>query len=156
MTFQDRIRLQPWGGAIRLGPRVYVRDGAELKSRGALTVGTESGIGRNATIHCHERIDIDDNVVLAEGVKVMDSDHTHDGSDTHFRRQKVVSTPVHVSSNVLVGTNALILRGSHVGRNGMIATGAVLTGGEYPERYLLAGVPAQPLRPLAADEPIPS
>ncbi|MEA2142789.1 MAG: hypothetical protein QOI64_1219, partial [Solirubrobacteraceae bacterium] len=73
------------------------------------------------------------------------------------RRQKVVSTPVHVSANVLVGTNALILRGSHVGRNGMIATGSVLTGGEYPERYLLAGVPAQPLRPLsAADEPIAS
>ena len=153
---QDRIRLQPWGGAIRLGPQVQVRDGVELKSRGELVVGTESGIGRNVTIHCHERIELADRVALAEGVNVMDSDHTHDGTDTHFERQRVLSTPVLVESNVFVGNNALILRGSHVGRNAVIATGAVLTGGEYPERHLLAGVPAQPLRPLAPDEPTPA
>ncbi len=154
--FQDRIRLQPWGGAIRFGRQVRVRDGAELKSKGELIVGDDSFIGRNTTVHCHERIELADHVNLAEGVNVMDSDHTHDGSDTYVASQKIVSAPVLVGSNVFVGTNALILRGSHVGRNVMIATGAVLTGGEYPERYLLAGVPAQPLRPLAPDEPIPS
>jgi len=154
--FQDRIRLQPWGGAIRVGAQVRVRDGAELKSKGELLVGADSFIGRNTTVHCHERIELADHVNLAEGVNVMDSDHTHDGSDTYVARQKIVSAPVVVQSNVFVGTNALILRGSHVGRNVMIATGAVLTGGDYPERYLLAGVPAQPLRPLAPDEPIPS
>ena len=153
---QDRIRLQPWGGAIRFGAQVRVRDGAELKSKGELIVGDDSFIGRNTTVHCHERIELADHVNLAEGVSVMDSDHTHDGSDTYVASQKIVSAPVLVESNVFVGTNALILRGSHVGRNVMIATGAVLTGGEYPERYLLAGVPAQPLRPLAPDEPMPS
>jgi acyl transferase domain-containing protein/acetyltransferase-like isoleucine patch superfamily enzyme len=153
---QNRIRLQPWGGAIRLGKQVRVRDGAELKSKGELIVGDDSFIGRNTAVHCHERIELADHVNLAEGVNVMDSDHTHDGSDTYVARQKIVSSPVIVHSNVFVGTNALILRGSHVGRNVMIATGAVLTGGDYPERYLLAGAPAQPLRPLAPDEPIPS
>ncbi len=151
--FQDRIRLQPWGGAIRFGAQVRVRDGAELKSKGELVVGADSFIGRNTTVHCHERIELAEHVNLAEGVNVMDSDHTHDGSDTHVARQRIVSAPVVVESNVFVGTNALILRGSHVGRNVMIATGAVLTGGDYPERHLLAGVPAQPLRPLAPDEP---
>ncbi|MEA2221633.1 MAG: hypothetical protein QOH83_9 [Solirubrobacteraceae bacterium] len=154
--FQDRIRLQPWGGAIRLGARVHVRESAELKSKGELVVGSECGIGRNVTVACHERIELADRVTLAEGVSVMDSDHTHDGTDVHFALQPVVSSPVFVESNVLVGTNALILRGSHVGRNAMIATGAVLTGGDYPERHLLAGVPAQALRPLAPEEPIPS
>jgi len=154
--FQDRIRLQLWGGAIRFGAQVRVRDGAELKSKGELVVGADSFVGRNTTVHCHERIELADHVNLAEGVNVMDSDHTHDGSDTYVASQRIVSAPVVVESNVFVGTNALILRGSHVGRNVMIATGAVLTGGDYPERYLLAGVPAQPLRPLAPDEPIPS
>jgi len=154
--FQDRIRLQPWGGAIRLGPCAQVRDGAELKSRGELIIGTESGVGRNATVHCHERIEIENHVALAEGAKVMDSDHTHDGSDTHFQRQAVASTPVLVGSNVFVGTNAMILRGSRVGRNAVIATGAVLTGGDYPEGHLLAGVPAEAVRPLAPEEPVPS
>jgi acetyltransferase-like isoleucine patch superfamily enzyme len=150
--FQDRIRLQPWGGAIRFGAQVRVRDQAELKSKGELVIGADSFIGRNTTVHCHERIELADHVNLAEGVSVMDSDHTHDGSDTFVAHQKIVSAPVVVESNVFVGTNALILRGSHVGRNVMIATGAVLTGGDYPERHLLAGVPAQPLRPLEPDE----
>jgi acyl transferase domain-containing protein/NADPH:quinone reductase-like Zn-dependent oxidoreductase/acetyltransferase-like isoleucine patch superfamily enzyme/NADP-dependent 3-hydroxy acid dehydrogenase YdfG len=154
--FQDRIRLQPWGGSIRLGARAQVRDGAELKSRGELIIGTESGVGRNATVHCHERIELMDHVALAEGAKVMDSDHTHDGSDTHFQRQPVVSTPVLIESNVFVGTNALILRGSRVGRNAVVATGAVLTGGDYPAGHLLAGVPAEAIRPLAPEEPVPS
>ena len=154
--FQNRIRLQPWGGAIRLGAQVQVRDGAELKSKGDFAVGAESIIGRNVTVHCNERIEPGDRVGLAAGVTVMDSDRTHDGSDTHVARQPVLSTPVLVGSNVFVGTNALILRGSHVGRNVMIATGAVLTGGDYPAGHLLAGVPAQPLRPLAPEEPIPS
>jgi acetyltransferase-like isoleucine patch superfamily enzyme len=146
--FQNRIRLQPWGGAIRLGPLVQVRDGSELKSKGEFIVGESTIIGRNVTIHCHERIELGDRVGLAEGVTVMDSDRTHDGSDTHVARQPVLSSPVRVESNVFVGTNALILRGSHVGRNAMIATGAVLTGGEYPEGHLLAGVPASAVRPL--------
>ncbi|HWC27614.1 MAG TPA: SDR family NAD(P)-dependent oxidoreductase, partial [Solirubrobacteraceae bacterium] len=154
--FQDRIRLQPWGGAIRVGEQVRVRDAAELKSKGELVVGADSFIGRNATVHCHERIELAEHVNLAEGVNVMDSDHTHDGSDTYVARQPVVSAPVVVGRNVFVGTNALILRGSRVGRNAMVATGSVLTGGEYPERHLLAGAPAQPLRPLRPDEPVPS
>ncbi len=154
--FQNRIRLQPWGGAIRLGRLAQVRDGAELKSKGELILGESTIVGRNVTIHCHERIELGDRVGLAEGVTVMDSDRTHDGSDTHVAIQPVQSTPVLVESNVFVGTNALILRGSHVGRNAMIATGAVLTGGDYPARHLLAGVPAGAVRPLQAPDERPS
>ncbi len=148
--FQDRVRLQPWGGAIRLARQVEVRSGAELKSGGELHVGVQSGIGRNVTVHCHERIDIADHVALAEGVDVMDSDHTHDGSDTWFERQQVMSTPVRIDANVMVGANAVILRGAHIRRNAMVATGAVVTAGEYPEGHLLAGVPASAIRPLGA------
>ncbi len=151
-SFQDHVRLQPWGGRIRIAGGVHVRDGAELKSKGELSVGPGSAIGRNATIHCHARIELADHVAVAEGANVMDSDHTHDGSDTHFILQRVVSAPVRIDSNVLVGTNAMVLRGSHVGRNAVIAAGAVLTGGEYPAGHLLAGAPAQALRPLTPGE----
>ena len=126
-----------------------MRDGAELKSKGELIVGADSFIGRNMTVHCHERIELDDHVNLAEGVNVMDSDHTHDGSDTHVARQKVVSAPVLVESNVFVGTNALILRGSHVGRNvddrdrrgahGRRVPGATSAGGRPGDRAAPAG-----------------
>ena len=154
--FQSRIRLQPWGGAIRLGAGTQVRDGSELKSKGEFVVGDHGIIARNVTVHCHASIRFEEHVSLAEGVTVMDSDRTHDGSDTRVVRQPVLSSPVHVESNVFVGTNALVLRGSHIGRNSMVATGAVLTGGEYPAGHLLAGVPAIALRPLGALDSVPS
>lgn len=155
-VLQDRIRLQPWGGAIRIGSLGQVRDGCELKSRGELVLGSEVVVGRNVTIHCHEHIRLGDRVGLAEGVTIMDSDHVHDGSDASFLRQPVVSTPVVVEDNVYVATNVLILRGAHVGRNAMVAGGAIVTAREHPGGHVLAGAPARPVRRLAPagdDEP---
>ena len=145
--FQDRVRLQPWGGTIRLGEQTQVRDGAELKSKGELSTGTRAVFGRNTTVHCHERIVLGDHVALAEGVTVMDSDHLQDAGASIIH-QGVVATPVTIEDNVFVATNALILRGSRVGANSQIAAGSVLTGGDYPARHLLAGTPAAPVRPL--------
>lgn len=156
MVLQDRIRLQPWGGAIRLGAAGQLRDGCELKSRGELDVGREVIIGRHVTIHCHERVSVGDRSGLAEGVTIMDSDHTHDGSDASFVRQPVVCTPVVVGTNVYVATNALILRGAHVGDNAMVASGAVLTAREYPPGHVLAGAPARPVRLLEPASGAPS
>ena len=39
VLLQSRVRLQPWGGAIRIGEHTQVRDGCELKSKGELRVG---------------------------------------------------------------------------------------------------------------------
>jgi NADPH:quinone reductase-like Zn-dependent oxidoreductase/acetyltransferase-like isoleucine patch superfamily enzyme/acyl carrier protein len=149
-TFQNRIRLQPWGGAIILGAQSQVRDGSELKSKGQLITGSTVVIGRNVTIHCHERIQLGDHVVLGEGVTVMDSDHLHDGTRSVLT-QGVVATPVALEDNVFVATNALVLRGSRVGHGSFVAARSILSGGEYPAGHMLAGAPAQALRPLNAE-----
>jgi acetyltransferase-like isoleucine patch superfamily enzyme len=150
---QDRIRLQPWGGAIRIGAGSEVRDGTELKARGELVTGGGVEIARNVTVHCHERIELGDAAALAGGVSIMDSDHAHDGSATDVRRQPVVAAPVSIGANVLVGTNAVIMRGAHIGPGTVVATGAVVTAGEHPGGHLLAGAPARPVRRLAPEEP---
>ena len=150
-TFQNRIRLQPWGGAIVLGPQSQVRDGSELKSKGQLVTGSTVVIGRNVTIHCHERIELGDHVALGEGVTVMDSDHLHDGTRS-ISAQGVVATPVVLEDHVFVATNALVLRGSRVGPGSFVAARSILTGGDYPAGHMLAGAPAQALRPLNAEQ----
>ena len=150
-VFQNRVRLQPFGGTIRLGFNVAVRDDAEIKSRGEFVTGARVVIGRGATLHCHERVTIGDAVAIAEGVNLMDSDHVHDGTDTPFRDQPIVASPVEIEDNVLVATKSLVLRGSHVGRNAVIATGSVLTGRDYPAGHLIAGNPPGP-PPLTAED----
>lgn len=148
VTFQNRVRLQAWGGSIVLGDSVQVRDACEMKSKGALTVGARSLIGRNATLHCDTSITVGACVGLAERVTVADSDHVHDGSATFFMEQPVIADPVVIGDNVFLGTNVTVLRGCRIGAACVGAANAVLTGGDYPPSHLLVGAPAKPLRQL--------
>ena len=156
VTLQNGVRLQPWGGAIRLGDGAQVRDNCELKSRGELVLAARVILGRHVTLHANERIELHTCVGLAERVTVMDSDHGFDGSDTFFMDQPVHSDPVVIEHNVFLGTNVVVLRGTTIGRNAVAAAGAVLTGGEYPAGWLVGGIPARPLKPLAAQLEAPA
>jgi len=149
-TLQSRIRLQPWGGAIRVAAHAQVRDGCELKSKGELRIGERVICGRNATLHCHESVTLGDHVGLAERVTVTDSDHANDGSDTWFLDRPVIAEPVVLERNVFCATNAVVLRGTLIRCNAVVAAGAVVTGGEHPPGWLIGGVPARPIKPLSA------
>src|SRR5919197_3234751 len=72
VQLQARVRLQPWGGAIRLGDRAQLRDGCELKSKGELRLGERAICGRNTTLHCHLSVTLSDRVGLAERVTITD------------------------------------------------------------------------------------
>ena len=156
---QSRVRLQPWGGAIRIGEHTQVRDGCELKARGELRIGARVVCGRLSTLHCHEAITVGDDVGLGDRVSITDSDHTNDGSGTPFLAQPVVSEPVVLGRNVLCATNAVVLKGTRIGADTVVAAGAVVIGGEHPSGWLIGGVPAKPLKQLRVgvpdDPPVP-
>lgn len=153
VVLQSRVRLQPWGGAIRIAAGAQIRDGCELKSRGELRLGERAICGRNVTLHCHEAITLGDCVGLAERVTIADSDHANDGSDTFFMQLPLLAAPVVLERNVFCATNAVVLRGTRIGRNAVVAAGAVVTGGEHPPGWLIGGVPARALKPLPAAPP---
>ena len=143
-----RVQLQ--GGRVRIGDRAQVRDGCLLKARGELTVGDRTIVSRGAIVHADERVSIGAFVGVGERVSVIDSDHAHDGSDTPFWEQELRTGPIEIERNVSIGANCVILRGTTIGCNSVVGAGAVLTGDEYPAGWLIAGVPARPLHPLAA------
>jgi acetyltransferase-like isoleucine patch superfamily enzyme len=146
--FQRGVRVELRGGAITLGPHTHVRDGAVLKSEGELIVGEEVTVSFGDVLACTERIEIGDLVGLGERVTITDSDHTHDGTGAHYLRQPLRVAPVRLGRNVLVSANAVVLKGADVGENAVIAAGAVVGAGEHPAGWLLAGVPAKPVRQL--------
>jgi acetyltransferase-like isoleucine patch superfamily enzyme len=153
---QSRVRLQPWGGAIRIGEHTQVRDACELKSKGELRVGARVVCARLTTLHCHQAITIGDDVGIGDRVTITDSDHTNDGSGTPVLQQPVVAEPVELGRNVVCGTNVVVLKGTSIGADTVVAAGAVVAGGEHPSGWLIGGVPARPLRQLhvgARDDP---
>lgn len=143
------VRLQLAGGAIRLAAHVNLRDGVVLKSEGELLVGFEVPISYGGVIHCVERIEIEDRAGLAERVTVVDSDHSHYGDDRYFLLQPLKVAPVRIGANAFVCANAVVTRGARIGTNSVVGAGAVVGAGDHPEGWLVAGVPARPVRALA-------
>jgi acetyltransferase-like isoleucine patch superfamily enzyme len=57
--------------------------------------------------------------------------------------------PVHIGSNVFIGTKVTVLPGSHIEDNVVVAAHAVVRG-RLASGWVYAGVPARPLRRVAA------
>jgi acetyltransferase-like isoleucine patch superfamily enzyme len=145
--------LQLRSGSIRIGEGTLVRQYTTLKSDGEIVVGAGAQITQGTTLHCTERIEIGELTGLGDCVSVVDSDHAHDGSDTPWLKQPIATSPVVIGRNVWVGRGTTILRGVEVGPNCVIGANSVLTGGQYPSGWVIAGSPAKTLRQLAPEQP---
>lgn len=146
--FQHGPRIELRGGTIRLGARSNVRDWTQLRCSGQLLAGVEVAISNGAMIHCSERIELADRVGIAERVSILDTDHQADGSDEHFYTRPVKVAPVTVGPNTFIAANVVVLCGARLGRNSVVAANAVVAEGEYPDGWVLGGLPARPLRAL--------
>lgn len=117
------------GSHLLIGKRFKMRDGAKIRVRkgGTCIIGDNTSINSNNMIACHERIEIGDNVQLSPNVQIYDHDHD-------FRTEKGISemkyrtSPIEIGNNVWIGANSIILRGTKIGDNCIIAAGSVVKG----------------------------
>ncbi len=55
------------------------------------------------------------------------------------------ATPVIVEDDVLVGANAVVIEGCHIGQGTVVAAGAVVVS-DVPADMVVAGCPARPIK----------
>lgn len=116
-------------------------------------VDSKISIGKNCQI-CNrftavsegEGIEIGDNVLVGSSVTVLDSDfHEIDPSrriDGNPKTGKVV-----IGDNAWIGDRVMILKGTAIGKNSVVAAGAVVSG-EFPANVVIGGVPARVIREI--------
>jgi acetyltransferase-like isoleucine patch superfamily enzyme len=150
VTFESWCRLETNGGQILLGDDVQIRDFSLLKATAVLRMGRKAILGRNVIIHASAGVDLHDQVGIGERSSIIDSDHIFDGSDEYYMERPLRAEPITLEYNVWVTSNVLILRGSRIGRNALVAAGSILVGGDYPAGWFIAGQPAEPKRELPA------
>jgi len=139
------------GGSVRVGSSCEIRDGCVLKTSGGdIEIADRCFMSYGCVVHATERVEVQERVVLAERVTVVDSSHDTDGSDMHWALQPAPAAPVVVEANTVVYANAVVTMGSRVGANSQVGAGAVVRG-EYPDGVLLAGVPAEVVKSLDED-----
>lgn len=107
--------------------------------------GASISVGENCRlngvyIHSQQSIQIGENCVIAAGVNIMDSNgHQVNSSNRTIGRDK--PQPIIIGNNVWIGLNAIILKGSVIGDNSVVAAGSVVKG-VFPNNSLIQGNPA--------------
>jgi len=122
----------------------YVPDDPDTPPR-ALVIGERCVIGLRSGIIAHQSVEIGDDVWLGQDVFITDGNHGYEDLDAPIGSQKGTVEPVSIGDNSWIGHGAIILAGSRIGRNAIVAAGAVVRG-EVPDYSIAAGVPARIVR----------
>lgn len=112
-----------YGANLRIGKGVFINSGVMFTDLGGITLADNVLVGPNATI--------------------ISVNHPLDPQ----RRHEVEMKPVLIDENAWLGANATILPGVTVGKNAVVAAGAVVTK-DVPANTVVAGVPAKIIKEI--------
>lgn len=112
----------------------------ECLPNAVLEIGNRSYINHDSEIRCREYISIGNNVSIAYGVRIQDSDyHTvYDDDNT----PKPETKPIVIDDDVWIGADATIMKGVTIGEGCVVAARSVVVK-SAPPHSLIAGNPAR-------------
>lgn len=137
----------PWPSGVRkallrlfgakIGSGFYIRPGVNIHFPWKFSAGDNVWIGDHCTILNLESVVIRDNAALAHEVYLAAAGH--DIRSPYFA---YANKPILVEEGVWIGTRAFVGPGVTVGRNAVVAAGAVVTT-DVGESSIVAGIPAR-------------
>ena len=113
--------------SLVLGRGVRIHSGCKLKARNGscISIGEGVKINYNCIIVSRESINIDTGVEFGPGVFVYDHDHDYRGG---IKESGFQTAPISIGENSWIGANSIILRGTNIGKNCVVAAGSVVKG----------------------------
>ncbi len=114
-----------WGGRITIGDRTGASS-VVISSKLSIKIGERCKIGGNVRIFDHDFHSLDPKIRST----AVDMSH-------------IRSKPIEIGDDCFIGTNSIILKGTHVGARSIVAAGSVVFGLKIPPDSLVKGNPAQ-------------
>jgi acetyltransferase-like isoleucine patch superfamily enzyme len=168
---QGAVFGEPW---IHLGDHCIIGEqvtltagmmpGLDLGPDPILRLGNGVVLGRGSHVIASQSVVFGNDVFCGPYVYVTSDNHSYDDPAQPVGRQWPRSAPVEIGSGSWLGAGAVILPGARLGRNVVVAAGAVVRG-EVPDHAVVAGAPARIVRrwdpeagwqpPLRTPPPVP-
>jgi carbonic anhydrase/acetyltransferase-like protein (isoleucine patch superfamily) len=122
-------------GKVVLGARVSIWFGAVLRGDNEpIVIGDESNVQENCVLHTDPGFPL----TVGRGVAIGHQAMVHGCT---------------IGDHSLIGIQAIVMNGARIGNECLVAAGAIVTEGKtFPDRMLILGVPAKPVRPLTEAE----
>lgn len=137
------------GDGTLIGPNVCLTAGIgpdqEMLSSPVVRIGKRCIIGRGSHVIGHWSIQLGDEIQTGPYVYITDQNHSYEDPHEPVGWQTPSERAVSIGSGSWLGANVVILPGTTLGRNTVVAAGAVVRG-EFPDHVVLGGVPAKVLR----------
>ncbi|NSC20396.1 acyltransferase [Streptomyces albus subsp. chlorinus] len=144
----------PW---IELGDHCVVGEGVTLTAGmmpdldlgpdTVLRLGNGVVLGRGSHIIADTTVEVGDDVFCGPYVYITSTNHSYDDPSRPVGKQWPRTAPVEIGSGSWIGAGAVVLPGARLGRNAVVAAGAVVRG-EVPDHAVVAGAPAKVVRRL--------
>lgn len=123
-------------GEIKIDRFCHIKKGSEINAYagGILEIGEHVCINRGVYIAARKFVSIGSKCEIGPNVVIVDHDHDFNAiggiSAGIYKEQSTI-----IGENVWIGANAVILKGSQIGNNCVIAAGSVVSG-KVPENTL--------------------
>jgi acetyltransferase-like isoleucine patch superfamily enzyme len=130
---------------ITVGENVILARNSVLSCKGgSISIGDNSNISANCMLMSESQLTIGKNVLIAGMTYIVaGGNHVTDATDVPIIRQPMLQRGgVTVEDNCWIGANVTVLDGVTIGRDSIIAAGAVVTRC-IPEFAVAAGIPAK-------------
>jgi serine acetyltransferase len=143
------------GSGTMIGPGVCLTAGMgpeqQMLTDPVVSIGDRCVIGRGSHLIGHWRIELGDDIQTGPYVYITDQNHGYEDPEMPVGLQPTKEQPVRIGSGSWLGANAVILPGTDLGRNCVVAAGAVVRGA-FGDHTVVAGVPARAVRTLKDGE----
>ncbi|WP_394264916.1 acyltransferase [Bergeyella zoohelcum] len=105
---------------VTIGEKLELRNHCSIRVEkdATLSIGNNVFMNNGCSVNCLEKIEIGENTLFGEGVKLYD--HNHEYSSEKVERQKFKKAPIKIGKNCWLGSNVVVLKGVTIGNNSII------------------------------------
>lgn len=129
------------------GKNVKIWDNVHIDCPSKLEIDDNVSINRGTILNAGGKIKISKNVLIGPNCVIYSQNHRFDDRFKPINEQGYSYASVFIAENVWIASNVIILPGVSIGKNSIIAAGAIVTK-DVEENSLMAGNPAKLVRTL--------